>query len=239
MTHRVVIDQTGVHYWPDHGSARQNWPDLTAGLDTLHGPVTVTALHDIGQDRMNMPIALSGLRPLPQVLPSGHEVAIWPALTANDPPAFVPSTAPLAGLLAVDPEFDGVACIVADATHWVRISAGEACFAQSDISRSLLSLPGTFNLDDAELRAGFARTEGRGASLGAELAKLVAGPVADTPSYRLGLAIGAETAAAKPYWLGQAVTVLAEDPLRTAYGLILNDLGCQTAAMSLHQAARI
>lgn len=239
MPHTVIMDQNGIRHWSERSATPNLWSDLAAGLDGLDGaPVTLSAFTDLGQDRVTMPFVVSELVPLPQVLPSGHEVALWPALVAQDPPVMIPTAAPIAGLLNLAPEFDGVICMVADATHWIRISAGEACYAQSDLSRSLVGPPFSFTLNENDLRAGFGKTNGRSSALGTELARA---KLAETPnpSHNLGLAMGAEFAAAKPYWLGQAVTVLAEEPLLTAYSLMLNDMGCQTAAMSLYQANNI
>lgn len=138
-------------------------------------------------------------------------------------------TALVAGLLAADPQFDGVICSTGRHSHWIRISANEICHFHGYMSGELMewiggegtdagiAVPDDFlqAVDDALSRPH--RAHGRFLSLkgatGAETAELA------------GLLIGCELADAKPYWLGETVAVTGDSPLAEFYALALERQG--------------
>lgn len=204
------------------------------------GAVSIMADVDMGQDHLTMPAPVASLQPRPQVLASGHEVSLWPALTGQTPPVFLPTTAAIAGLLRLIPDLDGVICLATHMTFWIRVSAREICHAQGDLTRSMITAPVPATLERDAFLAGFDTTLNRSSRLGAELAAQQAAQVLGAgdrgPDYRLGLALGAEFATAKAYWLGQEVTVIAEPLLAEAYGLALNHTGGRASVLPLSQA---
>ncbi len=160
--------------------------------------------------------------PLPATLAASGSppLRIVPPLAQAAPPARSDGAeARVAGLLARRPGFDGVACVVGPRmTHWLHLSAGEVVSLQGFATGALLAgLAAPAGADaeaagfDAALDAVLSRPERLAAALGA--AQL-------DPSGReaaiLGALVGAELAAARPYWLGQEVTVIGEDPLAAA-----------------------
>ena len=218
--------------------------DTSAGLRDLldivtDGPVTLTADMWMGQDQVPMPARIDDLSPRSQVLENGQDAAVWPALIGTDPAVIVPNTAAIAGFLKLMPDYDGVLCIVSDQTDWVRISAGEACYAQTDLTRSLCASQAAGTDDEGALRDGFDITNGRSSRLGAEMAVIAASAAVGasiSDSHTLGLALGAEFSAAKAFWLGENVTVMADGPLASAYRLMLNYIGVVASEISLRQS---
>jgi 2-dehydro-3-deoxygalactonokinase len=138
----------------------------------------------------------------------------------------------IAGYLALNPGFDGVICLPGTHTKWAHISAGEVVSFQTFMTGDLFAAisqhtvlrhsmgDGWDNdgfaqgLDDA-----FTRPEKLAARLFSLRAEgLVHGLASAVARARLsGLLIGAELAAAKPYWLGQNVAVVGEGRLSRLY----------------------
>lgn len=113
----------------------------------------------------------------------------------------------IAGFLAQNDDWDGVVCAVhSDLTHWVHISAGEAVSVQSSLTlRLMASLGGAETAAQSALEDTIARPERLASHL--RTAELSGDAEAIT-----GHLIGAELAATRPYWLGQQVAVIAENP---------------------------
>ncbi|MGB8623164.1 MAG: 2-dehydro-3-deoxygalactonokinase, partial [Paracoccaceae bacterium] len=144
----------------------------------------------------------------------GVSLAMIPGL-AQDSPAHVTQGAEtaIAGFLTVNPKFDGVLCLPGTETTWAQISAEEVVSFQSFLTGGLagamavqLGLTGEEWDDDAfaealsDTMAKPERLAGRLASLRAE--RLVSGLSDGAARARLmGVLIGAELAAARPYWL--------------------------------------
>jgi 2-dehydro-3-deoxygalactonokinase len=136
-----------------------------------------------------------------------------------------------AGFLALRPQFDGVLCLPGTHSKWARISAGEVVSFQTFMTGEMFGLLETRSVlrhglggwDDAAFDAGVTDAISRPERLAAELftiraAGLIAGLSPAAARARLsGLLIGAELAAARPYWLGQAVAVIGADDLALAY----------------------
>lgn len=137
----------------------------------------------------------------------------------------------IAGFLARRPQFDGVLCLPGTHSKWVRISAGEVVSFQTFMTGEMFALlsrqsvlrHGLEGWDDDSFDAAVSDTLSRPETLAARLfgiraGGLVAGLSPAAARARLsGLLIGAELAAARPYWLGQAVAVIGSDALATAY----------------------
>lgn len=150
-----------------------------------------------------------------------HDVAILPGLSQDAPPDVIRSEeTQLAGLLAADPDFDGVAILPGTHTKWARVSAGEVVSFRTAMTgelhahlarRSLLrhSL-GTW--DDAAFAAAVDDAIAHPARLAADLFSIRAADIlhgAPNGRARLsGLLIGAELAAMRPYWLGQRLALI-------------------------------
>lgn len=137
----------------------------------------------------------------------------------------------IAGFLARRPQFDGVLCLPGTHSKWVRISAGEVVSFQTFMTGEMFDLlsrqsvlrHGLEGWNDEAFDEGVSDTLSRPEALAARLfgiraGGLVAGLSSSSARARLsGLLIGAELAAARPYWLGQAVVVIGSDTLATAY----------------------
>lgn len=143
----------------------------------------------------------------------------------------------IAGYLAARPDFDGVLCLPGTHSKWVRISAGEvvsfqtfmtgelfALLAEKSVLRHSVATYGWQNVafemavDDALSRPD--RLAGRLFALRAEA--LLDGLAPEAARARLsGALIGAELAAARPYWLGQSVAVVGDAGIANAYATAL------------------
>ncbi len=152
----------------------------------------------------------------------------------------------IAGWLAQAPEFDGVLCLPGTHTKWAQISAGEVVSFRTFMTGDLYaSISGHTVLrhsvgdgwDEAAfadaLDTALAKPEALAARLFAIRAEgLLAGQAPGAAAARLsGLLIGAELAAARPYWLGQNVAILggASHVARYATALAHQGVTAQTA----------
>ena len=164
----------------------------------------------------------------------------------------------IAGVIALNPQFDGVICLPGTHSKWAHVSAGEVVSFQTFMTGEMFALlskqsvlrhgmvDGKIDLiafDDG-VAEGIARPEkimARLFSLRAE--GLLNGLGADSAFSRLsGLLIGAELAAAKPYWLGQAVRLVGAPNLSANYARalkaqgvgaeILDDTACSIAGLT-------
>jgi 2-dehydro-3-deoxygalactonokinase len=127
--------------------------------------------------------------------------------------------AAVADYAAAHPQWDGVICIAGDPTHWVHLSAGEVISFQSFLTARLARALGAgMRADPGAVTDSMARPERlathlRSAELGGNRDEI------------LGHLIGAEIAAARPYWLGREVVVTGEAGLAEAYGEVLGMQG--------------
>jgi 2-dehydro-3-deoxygalactonokinase len=147
----------------------------------------------------------------------------------------------IAGFLACDPAFDGVLCLPGTHNKWVRLSAGEVVSFQTFMTGEMFALLADHSvlrysvgtggwdeqafglaLDDALSRPD--RIAARLFSLRAEA--LLTGLAPEVARSRLsGALIGVELAAARPYWLGQQVTVIGAAGIAGAYAAALTRQG--------------
>ncbi len=146
----------------------------------------------------------------------------------------------IAGLIAREPRFDGIACLPGTHTKWAHVSAGEVVsftsFMTGEIydllaTRSVLrhglgAAEGWSEADFAEaVETALARPERLAARLfGLRAEGLLEGLAPERARARLsGLLIGAELAAARPHWLGRDVVLIGApaiaEPYRAALAL--------------------
>ncbi len=155
----------------------------------------------------------------------------------------------IAGVLRVLPGYDGVLCLPGTHSKWVQISAGEVVSFQTFMTGELFALlseasvlrhgmQGATGRDDAAFDTGVSDALSRPERLGARLFSLraeglIAGLSPDAARARLsGLLIGTELAGAKPYWLGQRVTLVGAEKLSAAYARALAAQGIAAERMN-------
>jgi 2-dehydro-3-deoxygalactonokinase len=147
----------------------------------------------------------------------------------------------IAGFLALNPKFDGVICLPGTHSKWVHISAGEIVSFRTFMTGEMFAWLATQSILrhsvadhgwDAEAFArAVADTLSRPADMAAKLFSLRAEGLLndlDPKAARArlsGLVIGAELAAARPYWLGQHVALIGEDSVCKPYADALSAQG--------------
>ena len=169
------------------------------------------------------------------------EIAILPGLSQSHPADVMRGEeTQIAGFLSEVPNFDGILCLPGTHTKWVQISAGEVVSFRTFMTGELFGLISSQSvlkhaMDsswDAEafaeaVRDGMANPQalaGRFFALRAE--SLLGTPTEGSARARLsGLLIGAELAAARPYWLGQRVALLGDARLAGLYAAALEPEG--------------
>ncbi|NHB76279.1 2-dehydro-3-deoxygalactonokinase [Rhodobacter calidifons] len=143
----------------------------------------------------------------------------------------------IAGALHLMPGYDGVLCLPGTHSKWAHISAGEVVSFQTFMTGEMFALLSESSVlrhgmqgggwDDAAFDGAVADALSRPERLGARLFSLraeglIAGLSAAAARARLsGLLIGTELAAARPYWLGQRVTLIGAETLSAAYARAL------------------
>ncbi len=158
----------------------------------------------------------------------------------------------IAGVLALRPGWDGVVCLPGTHSKWAHVSAGEVVSFQTFLTGELFALLSAQSVlrhsvagwDDAGFDEGLALSLERPERLGARLFAiraegLVAGLDPARARARLsGLLIGAELAAAKPYWLGQRVAVVGAPGLAGLYARALSGLSVPVETFAAEAATR-
>jgi 2-dehydro-3-deoxygalactonokinase len=143
----------------------------------------------------------------------------------------------IAGALRLMPDYDGVLCLPGTHSKWAHISAGEVVSFQTFMTGEMFALLSEASVlrhgmqgggwDDTAFDAAVSEAISRPERLGARLFSLraeglIAGLSPQAARARLsGLLIGTELAAARPYWLGQRVTLIGAEKLATAYARAL------------------
>ncbi len=147
----------------------------------------------------------------------------------------------IAGLLALDPNFDGVVCLPGTHTKWAEVSAGEVCSFVSVMTGEMFALlskqsvlrhsVGTGGFAEAAfieaLDAALTQPQSiatrlfplRAEGLVGELSPVVA------RSRLSGLLIGIELAATKHWWLGRKIAIVGTHSLARTYGTALAHVG--------------
>ncbi|MEO9896754.1 MAG: 2-dehydro-3-deoxygalactonokinase [Paracoccaceae bacterium] len=138
----------------------------------------------------------------------------------------------IAGFLAAHPDFDGVVCLPGTHTKWVHVSAGEIVSFRTAMTGELFGLLSTasvlrHSLDASWSEDAFCAAVNDAMSKPEMLAVrlfnirahgLLNNAQAGEARARLsGALIGAELAATRVYWLGQAVAIVGEAELTKIY----------------------
>jgi 2-dehydro-3-deoxygalactonokinase len=139
----------------------------------------------------------------------------------------------IAGLLAEEPRFDGVACLPGTHTKWVHVSAGAvvsfgsfmtgeifALLAHQSVLRRTVGAEGWSEEDFLEAASeGLSRPERvAGRLFGLRAEALLHGLAPERARARLsGMLIGSELAGARAYWLGREVVLIGAPALAAAY----------------------
>lgn len=147
----------------------------------------------------------------------------------------------IAGVLAARPGFDGVICLPGTHSKWAHVSAGEVVSFRTFMTGELFALLTTQSVLRHTVRAegwdaaAFLAAVSEGMSHPARLSgdlfslraeALLSNLAPETARARLsGLLIGIELAAARPYWLGQAVTIVGDGRLSRTYAEALTAQG--------------
>ncbi|MEQ9695071.1 2-dehydro-3-deoxygalactonokinase [Shimia sp. SDUM112013] len=128
--------------------------------------------------------------------------------------------AAIAGYATAHPNWDGVLCILGDSTVWAHVSAGEVISFQRFVTAQLAAaLEVSADWDEARQRAALADAMARPERLAAYIAR------AGDAGTLWGALLGAELAAARPYWLGQQVVVVGEGRVADALESALQEQG--------------
>lgn len=170
------------------------------------------------------------------------DVRILPGLSQASPPDVMRGEeTQILGVLAQAPEFDGVVALPGTHTKWAHISAGEVVSFQTAMTGELFALLGEHSVlrhslgdgapdadaFDAAVAETLSRPERLAQSLfGIRAASLLSDQSGSVARGRLsGLLIGAELAAARPYWLGREIALVGSPALSELYARALQSQG--------------
>jgi 2-dehydro-3-deoxygalactonokinase len=176
-------------------------------------------------------------------------VRIAPGLKQSTPPDVMRGEeTQIAGALRLMPGYDGILCLPGTHSKWAHISAGEVVSFQTFMTGEMFALLSEASVlrhglqgagwDDAAFDAAVSDAISRPERLGARLFSLraeglIAGLSPQAARARLsGLLIGTELAAARPYWLGQRVTLIGAEKLSAAYARALQLQGVEAERLS-------
>jgi 2-dehydro-3-deoxygalactonokinase len=182
-------------------------------------------------------------------------VHLLPGIRQDSPPDVMRGEeTQIAGLLAAEPGFDGVACLPGTHTKWVHLSAGEVVSFRTFLTGELFALLRDRSVlrhsmagdgwDEGAFDAAVTDALSRPASVAAELfgiraAALLSGLSPAAAQARLsGLLIGIELAAARPYWLGQEVRLVGEAGIAGAYAAALAAQGVAARRVDADEMTR-
>lgn len=208
----------------------------------IDGPTTIIACGMVGsrQGWVEAPYATVPCPTMPEGLvraPTNDpnlKVYVIPGIKQLDPADVMRGEeTQVTGFLARNPNWDGVICLPGTHTKWVHVSANEVVSFQTLMTGELFKTIATQTVlrhsiaadgwDDAAFKEGLETAIARPERLAARLFSLRAnGLLHDVPGHVAraqlsGLLIGAELAAAKPYWLGQQIAVIGDAGLARLY----------------------
>lgn len=169
-------------------------------------------------------------------------VHIIPGLKQPSPPDVMRGEeTQIAGFLALNPGWDGVICLPGTHSKWVHISAGDVISFQTFMTGEMFALMTEHSvlrhslqgggIDDAAFDDALSNTLSRPEKLAALLFGIRAGDLLNGTSGTTnratlsGALIGAELAAAKPYWLGQQIALIGADAQSNLYARALQSQG--------------
>lgn len=157
----------------------------------------------------------------------------------------------IAGHLARNPGFDGVVCLPGTHTKWAQVSAGEVVSFRTFMTGEMFALLSKQSVlrhtvgdgwdDDAFAGAvsdALSRPEANAARLFSLRAEaLLKGLAPGAARARLsGLLIGAELAAARPYWLGQPIAIIGNAGFSQHYAEALAAQGATASVADATEA---
>ena len=185
---------------------------------TNHSPATAIICGESSASCVNVPIKPAEL-PLvrAQDIAPGVQTYFVPGLKQHDENEQSHGLETrIAGFLSINPGWDGVVCLPGMRTSWVQISADEIISIQSFVSllirdamEPVLHLPPQLgNWDNEAFVSAVGDTLSRPEALAAKLARL---PSNGSHEHLNGYLIGAELAAARPWWLGQQIAVIGPE----------------------------
>ena len=186
--------------------------------------------------------------PLAETLPPPHigdqTPTLWsiPGLKQDSPPDIMHGAETrIAGFLALNPDWDGVICLLGAHSTWVHISAGEIVSFQTFLTGELFAAISEHTAlrhalggdawDTDAFTATMSTLFSRPERLASTLFSVRANSLlhSQEPSIAraqlLGALIGAELAAAKPYWLGQNIALIGDARQSELYGFALKQQG--------------
>lgn len=216
---------------------------VTAGW-ACTGPVIACGMVGSRQGWVEAPYARAPCPVLPDGLvraPGPRDVRVIPGIRQDSPPDVMRGEeTQIAGFLSLNPNWDGVACLPGTHTKWVHVSAGEVVSFQTFMTGEIFALLSGRSVlrhsvgegwDETAFAEAVADTLSRPERLAGRLFSVRAEHLlhgADPAAARArlsGLLLGAELAAARPYWLGQQVAVVGAGGLTRAYVAALSEQG--------------
>lgn len=181
-------------------------PDLRARSDGLPaiacGPLE-------GVPRVSVPANPMAQSPIPL---TADPIFAMPGLTQTSPRAEMQGAETrIGGFLSLNTNWDGVICLPGDVTIWAQVSADEVVSFQGFLTATLAGHPGFADpanaaWDDAAFATAVDDSLSRPERLAAQLHAATFSDA--TTSRAWGALVGAELAAARPYWLGQQIAVI-------------------------------
>lgn len=197
-----------------------------------------------------VPAKPAALRPMAVTKTRDHRIKmrIVPGLSQASPPDVMRGEeTQVAGFLALEPQFDGVLCLPGTHTKWVHVSAEEIVSFQTAMTGEMFDLlssqsvlrhsVGSAGMDQDAFADAVGEILSRPEHLAQRLFSIRAdatlnGTAPEVSRARLsGTLIGAELAAAKPYWLGQDVVIAGTPALADLYARALQTQGLTARPM--------
>lgn len=173
----------------------------------------------------------------PQVRDPRLRVQVVPGVSQNSPADVMRGEeTQIAGFLALNPRFDGVICLPGTHSKWVHVSAAEIVSFQTFLTGEMFAALSHHTVlrhsigddwDDTAFDAAISDALSRPEKLAARLFTLRADGLLHGQSGAVaraklsGALIGAELAAAKPYWLGQNIALIGAPDLCGIYARAL------------------
>lgn len=251
----VEVEGNILRLWPEGGDEIRRTLEagvtLASLIPEIEHTVSITADTQILASGMCHELCSGAVMPVPCRPPKARHlvpktmqidprVALVPPVMQDHPTGVMHhEVSRIAGLIAKDPNFDGVACLVGTNTVWAHISAEEiVSFQSASTGQMMHALCGGClrvgdGFDDA-LSDMMSRPQALSARLASLQAALDLGRLGedDLTAQMSGLLVGAELAAMRPYWLGQRVAVIGEADAIAPYQHGLTAQGVMVEPMS-------
>lgn len=185
-----------------------------------------------GSDTLvSVPAKPGDLTPRPGPDLGGARVWAIPGLKQDTPPdVMTGAETTISGFLSLNPNWDGVICLPGMQTHWAQVSADEIVSFQSFLSLELLDalvqgapVPAPDDGFAPAVEDTMSRPERLAQRLNAARTEMRTGTMTQIAAQNrmMGALIGAELAAARPYWLGQQIALIGPSELTAPYRMAL------------------